>query len=281
VKRNYFLKIFFSYLVIISLSFFVLDQLIRDKIRHQMIETIEKEMLAYAELVDLSLPAEISGRIKQIARISGTRVTLVDADGKVFADSEKEIAGLENHLNRPEIQEARLRGSGRSIRYSQTLMVDTLYVAVPMKAGHRIVGYVRLARPLHDVQQAAETIVRSIFLAMSLIVILSLVIALVVSYRLTAPIRAMEHFTQRLRQGRHPGSLMLRTADETKTLADNINFLVAELQSKIRLANEEKGKLMTALTSINEGVMILNDDERIEFLSPALTNILSGPYEDY
>ena len=281
MKRNFFLKIFFSYLVIISLSFFVLDQLIRDKIRHQMTERIEKEMLADAELVDLSSPLEMSNRLKQIARISGARVTLVDAGGKVFADSEKEIAGLENHLHRPEIQEARLRGSGRAIRYSQTLLVDMLYVAVPIKTDRAITGYVRLARPLHDVQNAVEKIVQSIFLAMIIIALLALVIALIVSYRLTAPIRAMEHFTQRLRQGRHPGSLMLKTTDETKTLADNINFLVDELQSKIRLANEEKGKLMTALTSINEGVLILNNDERIEFLSPSLANTLSGQYGDF
>ncbi len=61
------------------------------------------------------------------------RVTLVDAQGKVFADSEKEIALLENHFNRPEVQEARLRGKGKSIRFSQSIGVDMLYVAVPIK----------------------------------------------------------------------------------------------------------------------------------------------------
>ncbi len=56
-----------------------------------------------------------------------SRVTLVDAKGIVFADSEKEITGLENHLYRPEIQEARLRGKGKFVRYSSTLGVDMLY----------------------------------------------------------------------------------------------------------------------------------------------------------
>jgi len=53
---------------------------------------------------------------------------------------------------------------------------------------------------------------------------------------------------------------------------------VDELQSKIRLANEEKSKLMTALTSINEGVLILNTDATIEFVSPSLGNILAEQY---
>ena len=94
----------------------------------------------------------MSDQFRQIARISGSRVTLVDAQGKVFADSEKDIAQLENHFNRPELQEARLRGKGKSIRFSQSMGVDMLYVAVPIKTKAQITGYVRLARPLHDVQ---------------------------------------------------------------------------------------------------------------------------------
>ena len=66
-----------------------------------MTERIESELLAYAELVDLSSPQEMARKIKQVAGISGARVTLVDAGGNVYADSEKDIAGLENHLNRP------------------------------------------------------------------------------------------------------------------------------------------------------------------------------------
>jgi len=154
-------------------------------------------------------------------------------------------------------------------------------VAVVLKNGPKIGGYVRLARPLHDVQSAVEQVYRSIFLAMLIGALVSLIAALFFSYRLAAPIRSMEEFTQRLRKGQPVGSIMIRTSDETRTLADNINYLVEELKDKIRLAQEEKSKLMTALTSINEGVVILNNDEKIEFLSPALAGILSGQYEDF
>ncbi|MCK7467350.1 MAG: hypothetical protein MZU91_03880 [Desulfosudis oleivorans] len=50
-------------------------------------------------------------------RYPDSRITLIDARGKVFADSEKDAALLENHFNRPEIQEARLKGTGKSVRY--------------------------------------------------------------------------------------------------------------------------------------------------------------------
>lgn len=280
MKRNLFLKIFFSYLIIIFCSFLVLNFFIRDEIRKVMTGKIEGELLTYAELIDLSSTKEISDQLRLIANISGSRVTLVDARGRVFADSEKDIAQLENHFSRPEIQEARLRGKGKSTRFSQSLGVDMLYVAVPIKTKAQVTGYVRLARPLHDVQSLVEKVHQKILLAICIVAIISLLIALFISFKLAEPIRMMERFTEGLRRGEPQGSIILHTSDETKKLADNINYLVEELQSKIRLANEEKSKLMTALTSINEGVLILNTDETIEFVSPSLGNMLVEPYGD-
>lgn len=281
MKRNLFVKILFSYLVIICLSFFVLHLLVKDQISRILTAGIEQELTHYAELVDLNKPQAMSGHLQQISKISRSRVTLVDERGVVFADSEKETSGLENHLYRPEIQEARLRGAGKSVRYSSTLGVNMLYVAVAVRDGGKVKGYVRLARPLHEVQGAVEKVYQSILLAMLIGALVSLAVALFFSYRLVAPIRTMEEYTQKLRKGLPVGSVMLRTSDETRTLADNINYLVEELKDKIQLANEEKSKLMTALSSINEGVVILNSDERIEFLSPSLAGILSARYEDF
>lgn len=281
MKRNLFLKILFSYLVVICLSFFILHLLVREQISKVMISGIEQELMHYAELVDLNTPQTMSANLREISKISKSRVTLVDERGAVFADSELAIDGLENHLYRPEIQEARLRQVGKSVRYSSTLGVNMLYVAVLIRAGEKIKGYVRLARPLHDVRSAVEQIYQSIFLAMLIGALASLAVALFFSHRLAAPIRTMEEFTQRLRKGLPVGSIMLRTSDETRTLADDINYLVEELKDKIRLAHEEKNKLMTALTSINEGVVILNNHDRIEFLSPSLAGVLSGQYEDF
>jgi two-component system phosphate regulon sensor histidine kinase PhoR len=280
VKRNLFLKIFFSYLFIVFLSFLVLNLLIKDEIKKVLTAKIEAELLTYAELIDLSSAQEMSEQLKQIARISGSRVTLVDAQGRVFADSEKNIDRLENHFNRPELQEARLRGKGKSIRFSQSIGVDMLYVAVPNMSKSQITGYVRLARPLHDVQSVIEKVYQSIFLAIVIVAIISLIIALFISYRLAAPIRAMERFTEKLRQGHPAGTIILKTSDETKKLADNINYLVDELQSKIRLANEEKSKLMTAFTSMTEGVLILDVQNKIEFVNSALSNMLAVQYGD-
>jgi two-component system phosphate regulon sensor histidine kinase PhoR len=130
VKRNLFLKIFFSYLFIVFLSFLVLNFLIKDEIKKVLTAKIEAELLTYAELIDLSSAKEMSEQLKQIARISGSRVTLVDGQGRVFADSEKDVASLENHFSRPELQEARLRGKGnRSVSVSRSVWICSTWLS--------------------------------------------------------------------------------------------------------------------------------------------------------
>jgi two-component system, OmpR family, phosphate regulon sensor histidine kinase PhoR len=278
VKRSLFFKIFFSYLVVIAFSFIVLSTFIKNEIQQVMTGQIVEELQTYAGLIDLSKTQFGLEQVRHIAYLSGSRVTLADVRGRVFADSEKDITGLDNHLNRPEIQEARVRGKGKSVRFSQTLGVNMLYVAVTLHDKDQITGYVRLARPLHNVQNVIDQVYQTVFLTILIISIFSLILAILVSYQLAKPIRAMEQFTRKLRQGDLQGSILLNTSDETKTLADNINYLVEELQSKIRLANEEKSKLMTALTSIDEGVLIVNTHESIEMVSPSLIHILKEPY---
>lgn len=280
MKRSLFYKIFFSYLVIICVSFFLLDLFMRDEVKEVLTSRIENELFSCAKLMDLTLSGKASGQVKQIAEISDSRITLIDIRGKVFADSEKDVALLENHFNRPEIQEARLKGTGKSVRYSDSLGIDMLYVAVAVKDGQGITGYIRLARPLHDVQNIIEKVYQYILLTMFIVAIIALGIALFFSYRLYEPIKTMKQFTEKLRRGEPVGSIILGTSDETRTLADNINYLVEELKDKIRIAHEEKSKMMTAFTSMNEGILIINEKGLIEFSSPVLSNMLAIHYND-
>ncbi|KAF0158700.1 MAG: two-component system OmpR family phosphate regulon sensor histidine kinase PhoR [Syntrophaceae bacterium] len=278
MKGKLFFKILFSYLAIIFLSFLILNSFIKDEIRDVLTGKIERELFAYARLIDLNIPSETSAQLTQVALISRARVTLVDRQGKVLADSLLDASGLENHLNRPEVQEARVRGEGRATSLSTSDRAGMLYVAVAVRDSSDIIGYVRLARSLDDVKKTVDEVYASFLMALILTSTLSLILALIFSFYITKPVRILEKFTEKLRRGEPSGTLILQTSDETKILADNINYLVEELQSQIRLANEEKSKLMAAFTSMTEGVLIVDASDQIEFVSAVLQGILLEPY---
>jgi two-component system phosphate regulon sensor histidine kinase PhoR len=155
-----------------------------------------------------------------------------------------------------------------------------LYIAIPVKTNSAITGYVRLARPLHEVRHSIEKVTGTILLTLLIVVSFSVILALLFSYWLTAPIKKIEKFTEKLRQGEPAGTIFLKTSDETKKLADNINYLVEELKNQLKVANEEKAKLVTAFASMTEGILILDAGDKIEVVNPSLGNLLASQYGD-
>jgi two-component system phosphate regulon sensor histidine kinase PhoR len=265
-KANLFYKIFGTYVIIILLGMMVVGFLVGRQVKTRLMERIECDLTTYAQMIkQISSEGEITKNIVQLATISDTRVTLIDATGKVLADSDKEVSRMDNHMNRPEVQEARVMGKGKSTRFSHTLNVDMFYVAIPVKdAVGGIKGYVRLARPLIEIRQSMRELYGLILQSFLIILILSFLIAFIFFSRLISPIEEMEQYTEMLRNGDDPGTLMIGSGDEMGRLAGNINYMVTELRDRVRYADEEKGKLEAAFASMTDGVLVLDNQDKIE-----------------
>ncbi len=274
MKNSLFYKIFGTYLVITLIAMVSVGVYATKQVKSRLVERIEKELLSCAQMLSVnpSQPAIIS-EIDSLSEMSDARITLIDAEGIVLADSEEEASRMDNHLNRPEIQEARVKNTGMSVRFSKTLGMETLYVAVPVEEEDSIKGYIRMSRPLAEVRHYVREIDVLILQSFLIVGILSFFVAFIFTSRLTSPIHEMERFTKRLREGEDPGSLMINSVDETGRLARNINYMVMELKEKIRSANEEKGKLKSVFASMEAGILVLDTDDRIETINNASMKI--------
>ena len=280
MKGRLFFKIFATYLAIAVLSIGIVGILAGSQIRAKLENQIERELMSYAGLVDLYPMQEIQPRVEEIARVAGVRVTVIDREGKVIAETDPEAVTLGSHLERPEIQEARVRGKGSSTRYSRTLHEDMIYVALPIRKGPELVGYIRLARPLGEVRKTIEAFSAILLQSLLIILVSSVAVAFLFSRKLTTPIRDMEQFTERLRRGEAPGTLLIRSSDEIGLLAENINYLVAELQQRIAALQEEKAKVEAAFSSAMDGVVLLDIDGKIETVNRGMRDLMGERYGD-
>ncbi|MDD5167604.1 MAG: ATP-binding protein, partial [Syntrophales bacterium] len=183
-------------------------------------------------------------------------------------------------LNRPEVQEARLKGLGSSVRYSRTLQEDMLYVAIPMMTDNQITGYVRLARPLKEVRDSIDNVYRYIYMTLFIIALPSLLLAFLFSRNITSPIRRMTEFTQKMRNGESPGALIMDSQDEIGQLAHDMNSIFNDQQEKVRLAMEETSKLQAAFASMVEGILILDGENRIQACNRSLRLMTAMDYAD-
>jgi two-component system phosphate regulon sensor histidine kinase PhoR len=207
-------------------------------------------------------------------------LTLIDSAGRVIVDSDRSLITVDNHLNRSEIQEARVKGKGSATRYSQTLKTDTLNVALPLHDGTNLTGYIRLSRPMLEVAQSVDRIRYAVLKVLLLILLFSMILAFVFSTKMVSPIQEIEAFTNRIRKGDVSGMVMIESRDEIGQLARNINEMVAELQEKIRQVNDEKWKLRAAFAGMAEGVMVLDAQNRIEGLNKGMAAMVGREYAD-
>jgi two-component system phosphate regulon sensor histidine kinase PhoR len=137
MKIRLFHKFLIAFLAIGIAAVAVSGLLIERELKTELTHRIEDEMASGARIIALMTAGEIAGHVGELAEQARARLTLIDVSGKVLVDSEPGGGELDNHMNRSELQEARLRGKGVAVRYSRTLKKDMLYVAVPLRDGAR------------------------------------------------------------------------------------------------------------------------------------------------
>ena len=122
----------------------------------------------FREMLDRPLAAGDSveiARITELAASHEVRMTVVDPQGRVLADTDADPAALDDHSNRPEIVDARRDGFGQSDRISQLTGEQTMYAAVSIVREGEVTGFVRTAATKHDVDVREAGRVRQVFLA--------------------------------------------------------------------------------------------------------------------
>ena len=121
---------FLTSMIVLLMSFFMIFAVLFEYFETQIFTELENE----AEYISYSVMNE---GVSYIDNFNGDdkRITLVDADGNVLADTSANAEGLENHGERSEIKDANAKGVGKSSRYSDTLMTKTLYYAKKLDDG--------------------------------------------------------------------------------------------------------------------------------------------------
>ena len=111
------------------------------------------------------------------------RLTIIDAEGNILAESHKDKTTMDNHKYRDEIMQARKAGIGYKIRHSKTLNKDLLYVVKKFTINNRVL-YIRMAQEINGIQNEIFNLGMKIFTA----IIIFFIAVLVASYKINQEI---------------------------------------------------------------------------------------------
>ncbi len=189
-------------------------------------------------------------------KIKGLRINLIDMDGKVLYDNEKDSSTFENHRERPEIKDAIEKGEGKSIRYSKTLNRDTIYHAI--KSDDKII---RVAQEVNSV----FSIFRVIFPVEILIVVALFLLSLFISKRIT------ENITEPIKLGVYKHQNLYPELDPYLREIDEKNL---ELEKLYSIEKSQNDTVEAILTKMKEGLVIFDRSLRLVLINDSAINIL-------
>ena len=157
MKARIFLKLVLSFLAVILVVTALLDFSISSQFERTFTQTLrqglEQKARLFSDWLGEVSPQALPSVVARAAKQVDARITVIQRDGKVLADSEADAGHMENHAHRPEF-EAALRGEvGSSTRLSGTVQINFLYVAIPLHNGPWQGGALRLAYPLAELDR--------------------------------------------------------------------------------------------------------------------------------
>ncbi len=237
-----------TYLLLAGLLVASLGVFLSTRMESYFKERIIDELSHQADLVLYILKNDTTGSLRQIDSqvklikgFENVRITLIDEQGNVLADSDvplTDISGVQNHLERSEIQQAQRSGIGYDIRHSATVGHDYLYMAkfvgeLPPNAIFHTLRYLRLSVPLEDYQAQINYIRSTIILIGLGTLLLTVIVSIAISRFITKPMVRIARGVEQIRSGDLNARIPVSSNDEIGLTAKAINELVDKLKDDI------------------------------------------------
>ncbi len=221
-----FRKLLLTALAMIAVTFTLLDFYLTRYSAQYQVATVENQLILQArvlrrEAADLA-PDKLPAWAAEAAVAAQVRITIINAEGLVLADSEHDPALMENHAGRPEIREAYRGRQGFSVRHSATLDRDLCYLALPLSGG-RPGWVIRLALPLQDVHAAVASLRWQIVGSSVVVALLALGVAWYFFRRFTRRVRRLQVFAEHLLEPSRADVLDADARDELGALAISLS----------------------------------------------------------
>lgn len=226
---------------------------------------------------------ELRAFCREAGRESGTRITIVDRNGVVLADSNENPDVMDNHRERPEIAIAYSGKRGRALRYSNTLGQKMLYIAIPLDsrpgwAGADTNTVIRMSVPLTSLDQTMHGLLLRVVFGCVLIAVGASVLTLFVSRNISRPLEEMTRTAERFAKGdfheRMTPRLRRTSSHEVSALAMSMDQMAEMLDEKIKAIVTNRNQLETVFSSMVESVIAIDRQERVISINTSAAELL-------
>ena len=289
---NFKAKLISSYAIVIFISLGLITFFLDRNLEEDSLRDIKSSLITEASLIENQLSADkmskadivyLEALTRSLSPRTRCRITIVNSEGRVLADSEKsakEAADMENHRNRPEVKAALGGGIGMDTRYSSTLKIDMLYAAIPVRDKDDVIGVLRLAMPLTSVQRILLSTRKTVLLGLCFALLLAFILGSLLAARIVNPVNRMICVSRQFSRGDFSRRIIQPSGDEIGELAVTLNKMAEDIENKIRQIAAQNQKLAAIFNNMIEGIVTVDRKGHIVSVNPAVEKIFGITKDD-
>ncbi len=204
---------------------------------------------------------------------SSIRLTVLDAQGTVLADSEADRESMDNHASRPEIEAALETGSGQDIRKSATTGSRQMYAARRVVGPGGEVRIIRASVSLGGIREVEGTL----WLCGGVGIFMGLVAALISAHyaagRVVEPLQSLTDAARAMAEGDAP-DVVEDAPDEMGELAGAFNRMAERLAVAHEELAEANDRLAGILQGMDDGVVAVDANGRLLLMTHRVRELL-------
>ncbi len=279
-KSSFFVKIFLCLTAVIATATIVPAYYFSADMEESQLKTIEAQAFDKLQILSMNfefntaqiLTAEQESKLEPVLKEQDLRLSVIRKDGIVIYDSglnSKNVAEMDNHNDRPEFIKAIETGKGSSVRYSNTLKTDFIYVAKlqPNK------DVIRLAFPYTNYIKQNEENYKNILQIFLIGLVISLLLALFFSYRIKHKLKEMVSVVESISLGKYDSRLHHVPGQEFAALADAVNRMAHNIERQLGIVRYQSLQLQVILNTMQDGVLLLDTQGNVRHSNKAIREL--------
>jgi two-component system phosphate regulon sensor histidine kinase PhoR len=274
LKNRIFFKLLAVFLIVIAAAAAILYVMIgpawQVSLRSEIERNLRQKTLLFAHRVETDHDHSLGQIAAQEGQAAGARATIIDAAGKVLADSQSNPGTMENHAHRQEFVAALAGQTGESERRSATLGIPFLYIAAPI-AG----GAVRLAYPLSDVEAVQAQVRRHLLWGSLFASFVALLIAAAASVWMSRRLQRIVDVAARIERGDLRARVNDGPMDEIGRVAAAIDKTAGQIERSFAAVRSSQYQLETLLNSMQDAVIAVSSDGLVRWANHPMDQLVT------
>lgn len=269
-------------LVLFTLLFlFLFSTILERQAIEQQGEDLQSQLLTLSSLLDINEfetdVTAVSEQLSQTAAVISERITFVTPNGEVTYDTRADEGNLENHLNRPEIQQI-IQGESVVGTYDRTSEStgEVLYyaaTAITDDSGE-LLGFLRLSKNVEEMAGLTEQMIQVLTVFMLISILVALLFTNYWTKKISDPIEKMKRVTEKLSDQNYSSRYTGSSYGEIDDLGQSINLLAINLDQQMQEINENQTRLRELINHLIIGVMVVDNEGLITMVNPVMNEVL-------